>query len=104
MAAPFKALASILGTQQAHVHSAGFGRWACGEEFGVGTGAAMAVFAIHFNGSGNFAIDVPVAMVVLRKVAVYAVHADVKVHGCEVYRFFKLLGIGIEYGLVVGIE
>ena len=55
----------------------------------------MAVFAIHLNGRSHFAIDVAVAMRVLREVAVHAVHADVQVHRSQVHGFLELLRICI---------
>ena len=53
----------------------------------------MTIDAIDFDSGARLAVDFPVAMIVLREVAIVALHPLFKMNVREVHRFSKAVGI-----------
>ena len=93
VAVPFEAQATVRVADGAEVGAAVQGRGAGGEQVGVGGGRAVAVLAVDLHRGGDLAVNMAVAVGVLGKVAVDAVHALVQVNGGHVHGFLELVGI-----------
>ena len=102
--APFEALAPVLGFQLRHVHAARLGGRTAGAQGRVFTGAAMAVGAIDFDRGRHFAVNVAVAMAVLGKVAIDALHALFHVDRGQVHGFLELVRIVVVNDGALGVE
>src|ERR1700688_4873386 len=64
----------------------------------------MAVLATDFHGCCDLAVDVAVAMAVLRVMTIDAMHADIDMHGGEMYRLLELLRVIVGDDLTGGVE
>src|SRR5262249_56710266 len=101
---PLESPAPVLGAKQRHVEAAGPRRGARGAEAGVPVGGAVAVGAVDLDRRSDLAVDVAVAVRVLREVAVDAVHAEVEVDRREVDGFLELLRIVVRDRLPLRVE
>ncbi len=70
----------------------------------VASHGAMAVDAIDLDRRGHLAVDVAVAVVVLREVAIHALHALFHVDGGQVHGLLEFLRIVVADGGAVLVE
>ena len=64
----------------------------------------MAIGTIHFNCGSHFAINVTIAVHVLRKVTINAVHAHVQVNGTQVHCLVEFLGVVVGNHIALRIQ
>ncbi|GBF31236.1 hypothetical protein MnTg04_01193 [bacterium MnTg04] len=64
----------------------------------------VTVLAFDFDGASNFAVDMPVTVIVLGEMTVDTVHTLVEVHRRQMHGFLKFLRIVIGDDMAVGIE
>ena len=72
---PLEALLAVTVAVQAHVGATRRRRGAGGAQVGISLRCAVAILALNLDRAGDFTIQVTVAVIVLGKVAVNAVHA-----------------------------
>ena len=102
--APLEARPAVLVADEAQIVPALGRRGTAGAQVGVLIRRAVTVLAIDLDGLGDLAVEVPVAVRVLREMAIHAVHADIDVHGGQVHRLLKLRGVLIGDPLTVLVE
>ena len=101
---PFEAAPAIGRAHESHVGAALECCGAGGEEVRIGLGGAVAILAIDLDGERDLAMDVATAMVVLREMAVDAVHADVHMNGRHMHCFVEFLRVVIGDFTTFGVE
>ena len=102
--APFETGAAILGAQQLQVAATRLRGRAGGEQGRVFIGGAVAIRAIDFHRRRHFAVDVAIAMRILREMAVDAGHALVEVNRGEMHGLVEFFRVGIGHGLICFVE
>ena len=101
---PLEALATILRTQRQQIAATRFCGRPAGLQRWIFVRSAVAIGAINLHRCRNLAVDMPVTMRILRKMAVDAMHAHIEMNRCQVDGLLKFFRIGIVDRFVFFVE